>query len=77
MRTTAAHTTRMCGKLVNYDAYVMSEETLNIICGYVEYPAVRIDLRSNRVLQICVSLASILCNIFNLRTVTTRIFEQL
>jgi len=41
---------RMCGKLVNYDAYVMYEETLNIICGCVEYPALRIDLRRNQLL---------------------------
>jgi len=47
-----AHTTRMCGKLVNYDTYeyMMYEETLNVICGYVEYPAVRKDLRSNHLL---------------------------
>jgi len=49
LKTTTAHTTRTCGNLVNYDAYMMYEETLNTICGYVEYPAVRIDLRSNLV----------------------------
>jgi hypothetical protein len=50
LRTATAHTARMCGNLVNYDARVMYEENLNIICGCVEYPALRIDLRRNHVL---------------------------
>jgi len=50
LRTATAHTTRMCEKLINYDAYIIYKETLNIICGCVEYPALRIDLRRNHVL---------------------------